>query len=121
MSVFDGSAWQFDDLRGQFYLHQFYKQQPDLNLRNSKVVEELISILKFWLDLGVDGFRIDAVPHFFEDENFPDEEIVPDQPPNSYTSVTRKFSYNLQPEINNLLAKFRRTLDEYSIKDGSDR
>lgn len=73
--------------------------------------------MKFWLDLGVAGFRIDAVPHFFEDERFLDEELVPGTTPGSYESVTRKFTYNLQPDVNELLAEFRAVADEYSNKD----
>ena len=56
-SVFGGSAWQLNSLRNEFYLHQFYKEQPDLNLRNMDVREELKNVLRFWLDLGVAGFR----------------------------------------------------------------
>ena len=120
-SVFGGSAWHFNETRNQYYLHQFYKEQPDLNLRNHLVVLELQKVLRFWLDLGVAGFRIDAVPHFFEDERFLDEDLVPDKDPDTYESVTRKYTYNLQPEINDLLKKFRDVLDEYSAKDGIQR
>ena len=56
-SVFGGSAWQLNSLRNEFFLHQFYKEQPDLNLRNMDVREELKNVLRFWLDLGVAGFR----------------------------------------------------------------
>lgn len=122
MSVFGGSAWTFDEQhRQEYYLHQFYKQQPDLNLRNVHVREELKNVLRFWLDLGVAGFRIDAVPHFFEDECFPDEEVVPNKAPDSYESVTRKYTYNLQPEVNQLLSEFRAVLDEFTNKDGLPR
>jgi glycosidase len=69
-SVFGGSAWTWNEKRGEFFLHQFYPEQPDLNLSNQKVVDLLKEILQFWLDLGVDGFRIDAVAHFFECEFF---------------------------------------------------
>ena len=55
-----------NEARGEYYLHQFYSEQPDLNLRNPKVVAQLKEVLAFWLDLGVDGFRIDAAAHFFE-------------------------------------------------------
>ena len=91
ISVFGGSAWQYNETRKEYYLHQFYKEQPDLNLRNPLVVEELKNVLRFWLNLGVSGFRIDAVPHFFEDERFLDENIVPDKSPGSYESVTSSF------------------------------
>ena len=102
-------------------MHQFYKEQPDLNLRNPIVRNELKNVLEFWLDLGVAGFRIDAVPHFFEDERFLDEDVVDGKEPESYDSVTRKYSYNLQPEVNDLLNEFREVLDKYSEADGIDR
>ena len=65
-SVFGGSAWKYEETRGQCYLHQFYEEQPDLNLRNDKVKQELKEIMNFWLEKGVDGFRIDSVAHFYE-------------------------------------------------------
>lgn len=60
-------------MRHQYYLHQFTKQQPDLNFRNARVIEEMNSILRFWLGRGVSGFRIDAVNHMFEVEDYRDE------------------------------------------------
>ena len=65
-SVFGGSAWELHPTRGQYYLHNFLAEQPDLNLRNAEVVKKLKEALKFWLDLGVDGFRVDGVAFFFE-------------------------------------------------------
>ena len=65
--------------------------------------------------------RIDAVPHFFEDENYLDEEIVSGKDPDTYESVTRKYTYNLQPEVNELLSEFRDVLDFYTDKDGIQR
>lgn len=73
VSVFYGSAWEYHPVRHQYYLHQFTKQQPDLNFRNPRVVEEMNSILRFWLGRGVSGFRIDAVNHMFEVEDYRDE------------------------------------------------
>jgi len=83
-SVFYGSAWQWSDLRQQFYLHQFDKTQPDLNFRNPLVVEELKNVLRFWLDRGVSGFRVDAINHLFEVEDLRDEPINNPEDPNSY-------------------------------------
>jgi alpha-glucosidase len=60
-SVFGGSAWTWSDKRQQFYLHQFSAQQPDLNYRNTKVVEEMKNVMKYYMDKGVAGFRLDAV------------------------------------------------------------
>ena len=61
-----GSAWVKDNTRGQYYLAQFMPEMPDLNLRNPAVKNHLKEVLKFWLDLGVDGFRVDSVAHFLE-------------------------------------------------------
>lgn len=77
ISVFGGPAWTFDAVRGQYYLHQFAPEQPDLNYRNEAVVQEMENVMKFWLGKGVDGFRLDAINHMFETENLPDEEVYP--------------------------------------------
>ncbi|GBN47325.1 Maltase 1 [Araneus ventricosus] len=73
LSVFGGSAWTWNEQRKQFYYHQFLPEQPDLNYRNPAVRSEMEKVLKFWLDKGVDGFRIDAASHIFEDERLLDE------------------------------------------------
>ena len=62
------SNWTFDEKTGQFYWHRFYASQPDLNFDNPKVREEMFAVARFWLDLGIDGFRADAVPYLFERE-----------------------------------------------------
>jgi maltose alpha-D-glucosyltransferase/alpha-amylase len=62
------SNWTWDALAGQYYWHRFYASQPDLNFDNPAVRTEMINVMKFWLDLGVDGFRVDAVPYLFERE-----------------------------------------------------
>lgn len=66
LSSFFYSAWQWSDKRQQFYLHQFHRKQPDLNYRNPLVVEIMNEVLRFWLEQGVDGFRIDAVPTCYD-------------------------------------------------------
>ncbi|XP_033223980.1 alpha-glucosidase-like [Belonocnema kinseyi] len=68
-SVFNGSAWTWNDKRQAFYLHQFTPSQPDLNYRNKDLVEEMKDILRFWMKKGVDGFRIDATPYLVENQN----------------------------------------------------
>lgn len=60
------SNWSFDEVRGQYYWHRFYDHQPDLNFENPKVLEELLDAMRFWLDKGIDGFRLDAVPYLIE-------------------------------------------------------
>jgi maltose alpha-D-glucosyltransferase / alpha-amylase len=62
------SNWTWDEATGQYYWHRFYASQPDLNFDNPKVQEEMLNVARFWLDLGVDGFRADAVPYLFERE-----------------------------------------------------
>jgi maltose alpha-D-glucosyltransferase / alpha-amylase len=62
------SNWSWDEKAGQYYWHRFFSSQPDLNYDNPAVQEEMINVMKFWLDLGVDGFRADAVPYLFERE-----------------------------------------------------
>ncbi len=62
------SNWTYDPVRGQFYWHRFFSHQPDLNYDNPEVGEAMIDVLRFWLDLGIDGFRLDAVPYLFEEE-----------------------------------------------------
>jgi maltose alpha-D-glucosyltransferase/alpha-amylase len=62
------SNWTYDPVRGQFYWHRFFSHQPDLNYDNPAVQEAMLEVLRFWLDLGIDGFRLDAVPYLFERE-----------------------------------------------------
>ena len=62
------SNWTYDPVRGQFYWHRFFSHQPDLNYENPDVQEAMLDVLRFWLNLGIDGFRLDAVPYLFEQE-----------------------------------------------------
>ncbi len=64
----EASNWTFDPVRKQYYWHRFFSHQPDLNYENPAVQEEMISALRFWLDLGIDGFRLDAVPYLYQQE-----------------------------------------------------
>jgi len=117
-SVFGGSAWTLNAERGQYYLHQFYKEQPDLNLRNEKVVAELTGIMKFWLDKGVDGFRVDSVGNFFENEDNSDENS--NNNGDGYTGLDHDKTYDL-PEVLDLLKKFRKVLDDATEDDGAPK
>jgi len=76
LSIFGGSAWQWDARRRQYYLHNFLTEQPDLNFHEPQVQEALLQTMKFWLDLGVDGFRLDTVNYYFHDQH------LRDNPPN---------------------------------------
>jgi maltose alpha-D-glucosyltransferase/alpha-amylase len=64
----ESSNWTYDPVRGQFYWHRFFSHQPDLNFENPAVADAMIDVIRFWLDLGIDGFRLDAVPYLFEEE-----------------------------------------------------
>ncbi len=76
-SHFEGKAWQWDDLRQEYYLHLFAVKQPDLNMDNPLVRTEVKKILKFWLDLGVDGFREDVITFISKKEGLPDDHLFP--------------------------------------------
>jgi len=69
-SALGGSAWEFDDATGQYYYHSFFKEQPDLNWRNPELAEAFFDELRFWLDLGVDGFRLDVINFIAKDKKF---------------------------------------------------
>ena len=70
-SFFSGSAWKLDSTTGEYYLHLFAEKQPDLNWDNPKVRQEVYSLMKFWLDKGVDGFRMDVIPFVSKDQSLP--------------------------------------------------
>jgi alpha-glucosidase len=120
MSVFGGSAWQYDTRRGQYYWHQFLKEQPDLNVRNPAVQNELIRIMRWWLDRGVDGFRLDALNHCMHDaqlrDNPPFEGFDRTQPSGRQTHPyywQRHLYDKTQPEMIPFLEKLRALCDEY--------
>ena len=113
-SVFGGSAWSYDGQTKQYYLHQFCPEQPDLNLRNVEVRHALVDVLRFWLDRGVDGFRVDAVAHLVEDEKFRDEPTRPDYDPlhPNYDHLDHIYTKNLG-DNHKIVQEWRATLDEY--------
>jgi alpha-glucosidase len=71
-STFGGPAWEYDEATAQYYYHYFFRQQPDLNWRNPQVKEAMFQVVRFWLDMGVDGFRLDAIGTIFEHPDMPD-------------------------------------------------
>jgi alpha-glucosidase len=74
VSAFGGSAWTYEAAREQYYYHFFFKEQPDLNWRNPEVKQAMFEAIRFWLDLGVDGYRLDAIDTIFEHPDLPDHE-----------------------------------------------
>ncbi len=77
MSVFGGSAWQYNEPTKDYYLHLFAVKQPDLNWQNPKIMDEVADVIAYWADLGVDGFRLDAFNNADKDQSFPDVETMP--------------------------------------------
>jgi oligo-1,6-glucosidase len=69
-SIFGGSAWEYDKARGQYYLHLFAKKQPDLNWENPSVRRDIYDMMRYWLDMGVDGFRMDTVNMYSKVQSF---------------------------------------------------
>ncbi|XP_062137459.1 maltase A3 [Drosophila sulfurigaster albostrigata] len=125
LQAFRGSAWEWNDERQQYYLHQFAVKQPDLNYRNPAVVAQMKRVLTFWLNRGVAGFRIDAVPWCFE--VVPDAEgRYPDEPLSGYTDDPDDSSYlkhiytQDQPETVDMVYQWRTLLDDYKRIHGGD-
>ena len=103
LSAFGGPAWTFDEATGQWYLHLFLPEQPDLNWANPEVVEAMHDVLRFWLDRGVDGFRADVVHLVGKDEALPDQ-------PQELADLVGAYEH---PRTHELLRDVRRVLDEY--------
>jgi len=115
LSFFGGPAWTFDEISGQYYLHQFDTHQPELNYRQPEVMPAMLNNMRFWLDKGVDGFRVDVIWLMMKDEQFRDE------PPNpAYEDVSMWPHLQLEhiytqdvPGVHDLIRQMRAVLDEY--------
>lgn len=116
-SAFGGPAWTWDEITGQYYFHQFLKEQPDLNWRNPEVKAAMMEVLRFWMERGVDGFRMDVVGMILKDPAMRDNPPNPHAPPNLPPSDIFNFQSNIhnqdQDEVFENLREFRRLLDEY--------
>ena len=114
MSNFGGSAWTFDAASGQYFYHAFLKEQPDLNWRNPAVRAAMADVLRFWLDRGVDGFRVDVIWHLIKDAEFRDNPVNPGyavgQP--DIAKVLQVYSAD-QPGIYDVIGELRRVVDGY--------
>ena len=120
LSVFGGSAWAWDTERMQYYLHNFLPEQPDLNLHNPAVQDAMLDVVRFWLDRGVDGFRLDTVNFFTHDPKLRDNPPLEEHQRND-TAAPKVNPYNFQlhlydknrPETVDFIKRFRALLDEY--------
>ncbi|MBX9463282.1 MAG: alpha-glucosidase family protein [Aquamicrobium sp.] len=120
LSIFGGSAWAWDARRQQYYMHNFLAEQPDLNFHNSEVQDALLDVTRFWLERGVDGFRLDTINFYFHSQGL---EGNPALAPESrdYSTAPAVNPYNWQdhiydksrPENVAFLTRFRALLDEY--------
>jgi alpha-glucosidase len=120
LSVFGGSSWQWDGERMQYYLHNFLAEQPDLNFHNPEVRQELLDVARYWLERGVDGFRLDTVNFYFHDAALRDNPPLPEAERNDNTAP-KVNPYNFQnhihdksqPENLEFLRQLRAVMDEF--------
>jgi len=111
-SAFGGPAWTKDEVSGQWYLHLFAPEQPDLNWWNPEVPQEFEKILKFWLDRGVDGYRIDVASALFKRHDLADRPMIND-PLTGRPSPDAKFQLIDQPEVHDVYRAWRGILNDY--------
>ena len=113
-SFFGGPAWEWDPATGQYYLHLFHRKQPDLNWHNPDVRTAVYGVMRFWLDRGVDGFRLDAYWVLFKDQDYPDE--APPRPLGAGELGVGRFdhpSYEDRAEMRDVVREMRAITDEY--------
>ena len=114
-SVFGGPSWTWDARRGQYYLHNFLNSQPQLNLHNRDVQDAILDVMRFWLDRGVDGFRIDALNFAMHDPEFRDNPPAPE----NGKPRTRPFDFQIKKynqshaDIPGFIQRIRALTDEY--------
>ena len=115
LSVFGGSAWTFDPVTGQYYYHTYLSQQPDLNWRHSDVQEAMLGVMRFWLERGVDGFRLDALRRLIKDNQWRDNPPNPDYRPHQEPSSALLPVYTSdRPEVHRMITMMRRVTDSYA-------
>ncbi|CAN5317032.1 alpha-amylase family glycosyl hydrolase [soil metagenome] len=114
LSVFGGSAWEWDEQTGQFYYHAFLKKQPDLNWRNPEVRAAMHEVIRFWLGRGIDGFRVDVMWHLIKDAALRDNPPNPDyrEGQREYNRLLHVYSTD-QPEVHEVVAEMRSLVDDY--------
>jgi len=112
VALFGGSAWEWVPAVHQFYYHEFYKQQPDLNWRNPAVEKAMFGAMRFWLDRGVAGFRLDAIPELFEDPLLHDERELGGTNAQGDPNLDRSLTSNL-PEVHDVIRRMRTMVAAY--------
>lgn len=118
-SIFGGPAWEWDEKTQQYYFHQFVKGQPDLNWRNPEVQAAMIDVLRFWMDRGVDGFRMDVIYMIWKHPDMPDQPLIPGavgRGPNDLVGLQEQVYSQNYEGIHDIIKQLRTTLDEYGDK-----
>jgi alpha-glucosidase len=114
LSQFGGPAWELDPATGQYYYHAFLKAQPDLNWRNREVREAMYDVIRFWLERGVDGFRVDVLWHLIKDDQFRDDPPNPGyQPGDSEHRKLLQLYTTDRPEMHDVVAEMREVFEAY--------
>jgi len=113
LSVFGGPAWTFDETTGQYYLHQFAREQPELNYRNPEVLAAMQAVMRFWLDKGIDGFRVDVIEFILKDEQLRDEPENPDWDGVDPHGRLKHIHTRDLPGVHDLIREFRGVVDAY--------
>ncbi|ODP37117.1 alpha-amylase family glycosyl hydrolase [Sphingomonas turrisvirgatae] len=122
ISDFGGSAWEWDAATGQYYLHAFLKEQPDLNWRNPQLRAAMFDVLRFWMDRGVDGFRIDVLWHIVKAEHFGDNPLNRDwTPQRTERDKVLQIHSTDQPEAHAISAEFRKLAEGYGTDPDNGR
>ena len=118
LSIFGGSAWEWDETTEQYYLHTFLKEQPDLNWRNPEVREAMFDVLRFWMDRGVDGFRVDVAQYVMKDPELRDNPEARDEglfihrSLGAYDEQVHLYDTN-HPDVHEVYREMRAVLDDY--------
>jgi alpha-glucosidase len=116
-SVFSGAAWTYDSRRGQYYMHNFLGSQPDLNVHNPAVQQALLDVAEFWLERGVDGFRLDAINFAMHDPKLTDNPPATDAGARTRSFDYQQHLYNQShPDIVGFLGKLRALLNRYDAR-----
>ncbi len=116
LSAFGGGAWEWDEVTSQYYLHTFLKEQPDLNWRNPAAQQAMLDAMRFWLDRGVDGFRVDVINVMVKDQLLRDNPPNPKYRPSADSpaqAVISIFSQN-RPEVHEIIRQMRELLNSYN-------
>lgn len=115
LGAFGGSGWEYDKRTGEYYFHSFLKEQPDLNWRNPDVEDAIFKMMKFWLDMGVDGFRLDVVNLYVKDEFLRNNASYFMKGPRPYDKQVHAYDRD-RPEMHGILRRMRKLLDSYPEK-----